>query len=101
MYPRGRRGGFAKALGGATRARVRLPPSPPIFINGVVEPNKIRGLRVEERQKTGAYHKLTTNCDRIEKETPKRKRPSPVVFVLLSYLKWMFFSERLIQYIYY
>ena len=45
-YPRGRRGGFAKALGGATRARVRLPPSPPNFINGVVEPNKIRGLRV-------------------------------------------------------
>lgn len=28
-YPRGRRGGFAKALGGATCARVRLPPSPP------------------------------------------------------------------------
>lgn len=30
-YPRGRRGGFAKALGGATRARVRLPHSPPIL----------------------------------------------------------------------
>ena len=28
-YPRGRRGGFAKALGGVTRAGVRLPPSPP------------------------------------------------------------------------
>ena len=28
-YPSGRRGGFAKALGGLNRARVRLPPSPP------------------------------------------------------------------------
>ena len=28
-YPRGRRGGFAKALGRATGARVRIPPSPP------------------------------------------------------------------------
>ena len=28
-YPRGRRGGFAKALGRATGAGVRIPPSPP------------------------------------------------------------------------
>ncbi len=28
-YPRGRRGGFAKALGCASGARVRIPPSPP------------------------------------------------------------------------
>ena len=31
-YPRGRRGGFAKALGRATGAGVRIPPSPPSSI---------------------------------------------------------------------
>ena len=44
-YPRGRRGGFAKALGRATGAGVRLPPSPPKLTKGFAKPNKIRHLR--------------------------------------------------------
>ena len=35
MYPRGRRGGFAKALGGATCAEVRILSSPPYEINAL------------------------------------------------------------------
>ena len=44
-YPRGRRGGFAKALGRATGAGVRIPPSPPKQSKGFAKPNKIRHLR--------------------------------------------------------
>ena len=56
MYPRGRRGGFAKALGGATCAEVRILSSPPyekpleIFREVFLFPDKI-------------YHQLTTICN--------------------------------------
>ena len=64
-YPRGRRGGFAKALGRATGAGVRIPPSPPKQIKKsrkdvfrdffiFVKPNLLQKIR-QDMQLTGIH----------------------------------------------
>ena len=70
-YPRGRRGGFAKALGRATGARVRIPPSPPRILN---IPNGYSGsffcfvsaYQIRDQREQKKYYNL--NC---QKCTPK------------------------------
>ena len=65
-YPRGRRGGFAKALGWATGARVRIPPSPPLLARTPVWVSlfavmKKKGIRT--REGTGLTTPLVTDSE--------------------------------------
>ena len=87
MYPRGRRGGFAKALGGATCAEVRILSSPPFKNWASQRVNRHKVCRdsggSKERNLPPIYHYMRQALKMCPKYKDRTRCP---VFFLVSFI---------------